>query len=221
MTSKLFNIGIVIVSVSFIASILSFYLLYFTIPMFIIGVILIIFSQKSKLHKIIAILLPILLYLPCTALFLWIYNYSKPKVFLIPKGYNGVLRVVYEEPCGSEILKQDGKEIYVFPENGLLILRNEFDGIINHTFYYVDKEGKRTLINQSSFAEDNSFTKYKYPLVSSGSSGAIYLDDIKYSKEVKYSDFFIEVMNDDDNDYLKRQIFMDSLVQTIIPLCRD
>lgn len=221
MTSKLFNIGVVIVLVSFIASILSYYLLYFTIPMFIIGAVLIIFSQKPKLHKIIAILLPVLLYLPCTALFLWIYNYSKPKVFLIPKGYTGVLRVVYEEPCGSEILEQDGKEIYVFPENGLLILRNEFDGTINHTFYYVDKGGKRTLINQSSFAEDNSFTKYEYPLVSSGSSGSIYLNDKRYSKEVQYSDFYIEVKNEDDKDYQKKLMFMDSLVQTLIPLCRD
>lgn len=82
--------------ISFIACVISFYLLVFGIPTFMVGALLFFLSKQTIKVKLITTLTLILLYIPLTFLFLYVYNYSTPKTILIPKDFEGNLRVVYE-----------------------------------------------------------------------------------------------------------------------------
>ena len=86
-----------------------------------VGAILVLLSKQTIKAKLLTTLTPIVLYFPLTFLFLYIYNYSTPKTILIPKHFDGNLRVVYEEKCGRNYDKTDGVKTLTFPENGILI----------------------------------------------------------------------------------------------------
>jgi hypothetical protein len=145
---KAYNIGLILIIASCIACIVSYYLLIFGIPTFLVGVTLIFLSKRDIKTKLITTIIPLLLYFPLTFLFLSIYNYSTPKTILIPQNFNGTLRIVYEEECGSNYEKKDGDRILRFPPNGILVLNEDFDGSVNYHYYLVDELGNRTEINQ-------------------------------------------------------------------------
>ena len=127
MREKAFYIGLTLIVISFITCVISFYLLVFGIPTFLVGAILVFLSKQTIKVKLITTLTPVVLYIPLTFLFLYVYNYSTPKTILIPKDYEGNLRVVYEEKCGHNYDKTEGVKTLTFPENGILILNEDFD----------------------------------------------------------------------------------------------
>ena len=173
--------------------------------------------------KIATILIPLILYIPATFLFLMAYNYTSPKIFLIPKNYNGKLRIVYEEKCGQKLRTEDGKEIFEFPKNGILILSEKFNGNINHKYYFVDSKGIKTEIPQANIDKQN----LRFPNVSILGAGTMSDKEIKIGVSsdydidaVKYTDFFVNQKENDDFDYKKEQKF-DSLTFAVVDLCRN
>lgn len=136
-----FHIGITLITISFIVSVLDFYLLILSIPIYCIGCIFVIISPKKIGYKILSILLPLALYLPANSLSLEMYKYLKRKEFLVPVHYSGPLRIIYEENCGEKLNDQD--KTYQFPQDGILILSATEDGGLNHHYFYIGKNGKK------------------------------------------------------------------------------
>ena len=113
--------------ISFIACVISYDLLLFGIPAFLIGSILVFLSKKPIQTKLLTTIAPVVLYIPLTFLFLYIFNYSTPKTILIPKDFDGNLRIVYEEKGGSNYDNTYGVKTLVFNKNGILVLNEDFD----------------------------------------------------------------------------------------------
>lgn len=218
-----FNIGLSLIIISFIACVISFYLVVYLGFIFILGCHFILISDSKNKFKIISIVVPIVLYLPSTILFLKACNYTSPKIFLFPKNYIGKLRIVYEEKCGQKIRKENGKEIFEFYKNGILILSEKFNGNINHKYYFVDSKGIKTEIPQANIDKQN----LRFPNVSILGAGTMSDKEIKIGVSsdydidaVKYTDFFVNQKENDDFDYKKEQKF-DSLTFAVVDLCRN
>ena len=218
-----FKIGLILIIISFIACVINLYLIIFGGIVFIIGCIFILISDTRIKIKIATILIPLILYIPATFLFLMAYNYTSPKIFLIPKNYNGKLRIVNEEKCGQKLRTEDGKEIFEFPKNGILILSEKFNGNINHKYYFVDSKGIKTEIPQANIDKQN----LRFPNVSILGAGTMSDKEIKIGVSsdydidaVKYTDFFVNQKENDDFDYKKEQKF-DSLTFAVVDLCRN
>ena len=165
-----FYIGLSLIIISFITCVVSFWLLVFGIPTFLVGAMLVFLSNQKTKAKILAILTPIILYFPSTFLFLYAYNYSTPKSILIPKVFDGTLRIVYEEKCGSNYNKIEGIKTLVFPDNGILVLNEKFDRHVNYKYYLVDELGNRTEIPQIIDFKDKV---QRRPCILVGGSGTI------------------------------------------------
>ena len=173
--------------------------------------------------KLITTLTPIVLYIPLTFLFMYGYNYTTAKVILIPKDFEGNLRVVYQEKCGHYYDKTDGVKTLTFPENGILILNEDFDRNVNFKYYLVDDLGNKTEIPQI-FEFKSSVPRRPYVLF--GGSGAIG-ESIeanttrKEEKEITYSDFYVYNKDTVDRNDYKRQLKFDSFTTVIVNRCRQ
>ena len=220
--AKAFYIGLTLILISFIACVISFYLLVFGIPIFLIGVILVFLSKQTIKVKLLTTLLPIILYFPLTFLFLYIYNYSTPKTILIPNNFEGKLRVVYQEKCGNSYVKIDDVKTLTFPENGLLILNEDFDKHVNYNYYLVDELGNRTEIPQILDFRDRALKQPCVLVRGSGTIGQTIEANLTNQEEkgITYSDFYVYNKDTvDRNDYKTQQRF-DSLTITIVNQCR-
>ena len=213
--NQLYNIGLTLISLSFVACVISYWLLIFGIPIFSIGVILVVLSNTTTTKKLLATILPIILYLPTTYLFLIAYNYTTPKTFLIPANYNGAIRIVYEESCGTKYIKEDGRQKLTFPQNGILVLNEKFDGSINNKYYLLDENGGRTEVPEYIVFEKTT-KKTPYILVSGGGVMSTHNQE----KGIKYSDFYL--CNKDTtltDNYIVSEKF-DSLTWKSVADCR-
>ena len=222
MKQTAFYIGLTLIAISFIACVVSFWLLVLGIPAFLVGAILISLSNQTIKAKLLTTLIPLILYIPSTFLFLYAYNYSTPKTILIPKNFDGALRVVYEEKCGSNYDKIEGVKTLTFPENGILILNEDFDRHINYNYYLVDQLGKKTKIQQILAIDDKI---KKQPCVFVGGSGTIgqTIDANSAHKEEKgitFSDFYVYNKDTVDRSDYKSQQRFDSLTTIIVNQCR-
>ena len=223
MKQTAFYIGLTLIAISFIACVASFYLLVLGIPTFLVGATLIFLSKQNNKTKLLTILIPLILYVPSTFLFLYAYNYSTPKTILIPKNFEGNLRVVYEENCGRNYDKTDGVKTLTFPDNGILILNEDFDRHVNYNYYLVDELGNRTKISQILDFKDRI---QKRPCVLVGGSGTIGQTIEANStnpeeKGITYSDFYIYNKDTVDKNDFKSQQKFDSLTTAIVNQCRQ
>ena len=223
MKQTAFYIGLTLVAISFIACVVSFYLLAFGIPTFLIGAILVWLSKQTIKTKLLTTLTPIAFYFPITFSFLYVYNFSAPKTILIPKHFDGNLRVVYDEKCGRSYKKTDGVITLTFPENGILILNEGFDRHVNYNYFLVDKLGNRTKIPQIlSFSNRTR----KEPCVLVGGSGTIGQtieanSTNQEEKGITYSDFYVYNKDTGNNNDYKSQQKFDSLTMVIVNQCRQ
>ncbi len=201
---------------------MSYYLLVFGIPIFIIGAILVLISKQPIQIKLLMTLMPIVLYLPFSFLFIYFYNYSTPMTILIPENVEGHLRIIYDENCGINYEKIDGVRTLIFPENGILLLNEEFNGHSNYNYYLVDDLGNKKEVPKILDFKDRI---KKRPSVLGGGAGTILQtieasSTLKDDKAIVFSDFYI--YNKDTvvrNDYKSQQKF-DSLTRTIVQQCR-
>jgi hypothetical protein len=206
-------IGLTLITITFIACVISFWLLYYGVFIFTFGVILVAISEKPTKTKLLTSILPIVVYVPVTYIFLLAYNYTTPKTFLIPEDYQGTLRIIYEEKCGIKLSKEDGRQIFKFPNNGILILNEDFDGGVNHDYYLVDKKGNRRKIEQILDYKNRSL-----PSIQVGGAGTLGASD--KDESITFSDFYL--YNKDTtlvDDYRVSQRF-DSITTEIVKACR-
>ena len=211
--NKAYLVGLILIAISFIACVISFWLLYYGIFIFALGAILVAVSNKSNKTKLLTTILPLVAYIPTTYIFLLAYNYTTPKTFLIPSDFEGTLRIIYEEKCGSKLKKENGRQIFKFPENGILILNEDFDGGINHEYYLVDQAGNRRKIEQIL-----NYSDRKLPSVQVGGAGTIGSSDDKES--ITFSDFYVYNKDTAAADDYKASRKFDSLTTEIVKACR-
>ena len=121
MKNKTYKIGLVLIILSFIACIISFYFIIFGLPIFLIGMTVVLFSKTQFKTKLITTILPIILWLPATYIFLYFYGLTTPETFLIPSTLEKRFRVIYDEKCGVEPKYENGRRIIVIPYNGVLM----------------------------------------------------------------------------------------------------
>ena len=87
---------------------------------------------------------------------------GQDEIYLIPKGFEGNIFIVFDQGNGNDILYKDGKRLYVLDNLGTLKTKFKPNyGIIDRAYYYYnDKQG--------------NFTPIKY----------VYQNSSKYSNEV-------------------------------------
>jgi hypothetical protein len=142
------KIGIGIIVLTFILSVLSPYVLIFTIPLFIIGAVLLWFSKKKILTKALWTVLPLLLWYPVFMTIMYLYGTigtatAQKFDFIFTNGFKGDVVLVGNISCGQPVQKKDGREQLFIPSNGILLYQGEVKtGYVNHKYYYQLNDGK-------------------------------------------------------------------------------
>lgn len=138
MTGK---IGIGIIILTFIVS-LNPYLLMFTVPVFVVGAILLWFSKKNLLAKVLWTVLPVALWYPTFFVFMYLTGTigiatAQKFDFVFPNDFKGSAILVGDIPCGQPVRIKDGREQLFFPSNGILLYQGKVEtGYVNHKYYY-------------------------------------------------------------------------------------
>jgi hypothetical protein len=136
------KIGIGIIVLTFVLSAINPYVLMFTIPVFIIGALLIWFSKRQILSKILWTVLPVLLWYPTFVTFMYLSGTigtatAQKFDFIFPNGFKGSVILVGNISCGQQVKIKDGREQLLIPNNGILLYQGEVEtGYVNHKYYY-------------------------------------------------------------------------------------
>jgi energy-coupling factor transporter transmembrane protein EcfT len=166
MTEKIFQrpswklkSGIILVTLfSIITGLLNVGVLYlFGLPLFgiLLGIIFIWIAKTELKTKFVWTILPLPLILS-TFFFAYQLNKAEPETFLIPQNFRGKIVIFYEEKCGQEPVYEQGRRIYKFPDNGILITNfKKTRGILDQEFYFVDETGNRTPIPKRDVRDFN------------------------------------------------------------------
>lgn len=147
----------------------------------------------------------------------------EPETFLIPTNFEGSFKVIYGEECGIMPPTENGRRILRIPANGILIVQPEFEsGIIDHEYYFIDEDGKRTKIEQYENYSDGTKNIPGVRLGGSGSMGGA-MPDGGFSSEsplaIHYTDFQVYQDTIDRYDFKKERKF-DSLTTALVEECR-
>lgn len=150
-----FKTGIGLIIVTFIGS-LNPYWLIFTVPIFLLGAILVFRSRRPIKSKILWTIIPVLAWYPGMQLFFYlsgtIGTATAQKIDMVfPKDFMGRAIIVSDMTCGEPVEIVNGREQLIFPDNGILLYQGEIEaGYINHKYYFLDKEGVKTEIPKIS-----------------------------------------------------------------------
>lgn len=91
-------------------------------------------------------------------------NTTEPETFLIPNGYRGKIRVIFNQKCGQPIKYEAKSRLYKIPNDGILMTQFKAEqGFINQEFYIIEN-GKRRKIEQlmaQAFNEEWTLEKNK------------------------------------------------------------
>jgi hypothetical protein len=69
----------------------------------------------------------------------------KEEVYILRKGFKGIVLIVYDQQEGLEDTKRGGKLMYQIPQNGVLKLKRKSPTVLSRSWYYFeDPQGKRT-----------------------------------------------------------------------------
>jgi hypothetical protein len=219
MKDNKFYIGLTLTILAFLACVITDLIIIYVLPIFIIGVILILISKKTIWIKVLSIILPMIL------LLVNIYGENTPETYLIPEDFNGRFRVIYEERCGIKTRREDGRRVLEIPKKRILIIKAKYeDGPIDHLYYLVDSEGHRTKVPMLHQGTNNENKTIGVFLLGNGIiSGQ--MSDGSFSTEsplaIYYNDYF--VVNGDsiqNEDFIKESHF-DSLTNVYVGLCRQ
>ena len=97
--------------------------------------------RKVKNIKHLAIFLSLFLFINCSK--------TENTLTLIPDGYEGTIRILFDQENGTEKKYEGEKRVYEIPKSG--ILKTKFSPQFGYQFpeyYYVSKKGKRTEIKR-------------------------------------------------------------------------
>ena len=218
----LFYLGIIFLIIGGIGLTLMVFFAIIGLPVFIIGILLILLSKrniKTKITWIFSMIALVILFWP-----IWTkINSGEPETYLIPENYSGKIKVVYGEDCGIEPSIENGRRILEIPENGILIIKPEFEGgIINHEYYFVNKNNERTKIERYENHSDGTKSFPGVRLAGSGAIGGVMPDGSSSTESplaMRYSE--LEVYQDTLNSYnFKEQQKFDTLMKDLVNECR-
>jgi hypothetical protein len=224
---KIYKTGLILTILSWLAC-LNPYWIIFAGPVFIVGLLFVLYSKTKLKIKLLTTILPLLLWYPgMLAFFSLASKHMTPETFLVPKDFRGQITLIYNEPCGQTISKVEGRLIYKIPDNGVMILTNEFEtGIIDQEYYFVDdkwnKIGKIPQLIQQDFNEDYTLEKNKNEpprnkvgIFLLGSGGGSTLKNENYN-------FHMMAINSWDSLRVKNSSgFTDNLVDSLLYQCRQ
>jgi hypothetical protein len=129
----------------------------------------------------------------------------EPETYLIPKDFKGRVNVIFNQVNGQPKKYENGRRVYEIPMNGILLtqFKDEY-GIINHQYYYVDSEGKRSALEIykfEHFEKDSAgyvvTDKNKVGIFLDGTTGTYGNSDDKRS--VKWQEFWVTSDNERKN----------------------
>ncbi|MBS1492282.1 MAG: hypothetical protein JST55_02155 [Bacteroidetes bacterium] len=191
----LFLPGVILIFLGLIIC-LSLWFIIIGFPLFLIGAACVGFSKKSSELKLRWILLPLGSTIIIIGIFYAVYFKSKqttPRDILIPEGYRGKIYIIYDQPCGVEIPKENGREIYRIPSNGILICKKQQEfGTLDYNYYFVSKTGFLKLIPYKYTTDGVPNTVYIQSM-SAGSAGGVNIP------QHNFEDFYI--LNTDSTEY--------------------
>jgi hypothetical protein len=160
MTDKTSNIlyysGLILLAIGAFGLTFAAFFAIIGLPVFIVGIILTLVSLKrtwkQRLIPIGIFIIGIIAFWP-----IWrAINTVGPETFLIPENYQGQVNIIFKKGCGTEMQKTDEGIVYKIPNDGILIIDNDLKtGFIEHSYFYVDKEGKRTEIPKMDVRDFN------------------------------------------------------------------
>ena len=179
----------------------------------------VLFSKTQFKTKLITTILPIILWLPATYIFLYFYGLTTPETFLIPSTLEKRFRVIYDEKCGVEPKYENGRRIIVIPYNGVLIIKSKLEsGWINHEYYFVDIEGNKIKVNSENFSPDK---KVNTPSISLSGTGVMSGNTLDKSSDIHHTDFIINKKDSmtTNNDFKETEKF-ESLTRALVEKCR-
>jgi len=162
----MYRIGLAIIIISWIVC-LNPYAVIFVGPVLLVGLAVVWFSKTSGRTKILTTVLPFLLWYPGFLAFMYFGSKRMtPETFLVPEKFRGQITLIYNESCGQTVPVVNGRLVYRITENGVMILKNEFEtGLINQEYYFVNERWERIKriepLIQQDFNEDYTLEKNK------------------------------------------------------------
>lgn len=203
-----FRIGIIIIILTFIGS-LNPYWLIFTVPVFLLGVLLVFISKKTLKRKILWTALPILAWYPGMQLFFYlsgtIGTATAQKIDMIfPSDFKGRAIIISEMTCGQPIEIIDDREQLVFPDNGILLYQGEIEsGYVNHKYFFIDQNGDKTEIPKRDlsmyWASESNQPDSTITGVWLGGMGSTHINHPK--PETEFSYMFLTVSSKQNRNY--------------------
>ena len=164
---KFYIFGAIVVIAGYLISLNPYWWIFGTPLLYIVGITFVLLSKATRKTKILFIIMPIACWFPGFLALIYFGNaHATPQTFLIPQNFRGEIILYYGEPCGQELKKEDGRYIYLIPQNGLMIIRNPIEyGIINQEYYFINakkqKISKLDVVDQSTFNEAYALEKNK------------------------------------------------------------
>jgi hypothetical protein len=223
-----FIVGSVLSLLGFLTCINPWFLI-FGVPVLIIGLILIWMSDAKNLTKVLLTIAPVILWYPGMGALYYIYSEksrSTPETFLVPEDFRGEITIIYDEPCGITVPEENGRLVYRIPDNGILIITNPFEpGIIDHEYYWIDKNGQITGqipgFGKRKFNDDSLLTKNpneplrnKVRVIIGGTGSRNSLENEQYQ-------FAFSYVNARDSSWVRMEDKRYSMVDSVLEVCRN
>lgn len=71
----------------------------------------------------------------------------EPEDYLLPEGFKGRATVIFNQKEGVPTKYENGRRIYEIPANGILLTQfKDQYGIVNHHYFYIENNGKKTAL---------------------------------------------------------------------------
>lgn len=173
------RLGISILLLGFVICVFSpFYFMFIGIPSFIIGSLLVWFSDMKTTHKILWSLLPIILWYPLSALFINYHRHismenAQKKDFYINYDFKGTVTVI-ESKCGNDPIIKDDRLQFEIPENGIYLFNGELKaGYVDERIFQRYADGNLSTLQDihSQFINEGMDTTGKEKIIGT-SAGA-------------------------------------------------
>ena len=99
----------------------------------------------------------------------------EPETYLIPKGFTGRVDVIFNQKTGVPSKYENGRRIYMIPNNGILLSQfNDEYGIVNRKYYYVDSVNNRSELPVFQYQQNSDGTSSA--IVSDSNRVGIFID---------------------------------------------
>ena len=172
------KIGIVLIIVALLFALHPFGVLP-AIPVYIIGVFLIWFSNASKKRKLSLTIFPLIIYVPLLMLTMYLAINIRTALaqkleFRFNEDFRGLVTIVYPVEWGQKVTIENGREIIDVPQDGILYYQGEIDPMGGFTSWkYVSISALGEVKDLLEFRRLWELTDSEKELIKSDSIGVI------------------------------------------------